>query len=128
MSQQEKVVSQALNVFGKPMQICGLEPITGFYRDGFCHIGKGDFGVHGVCAIMNEDFLIYTKAQGNDLSTPRPEYGFVGLKPGDAWCLCANRWLEAYEDGKAPKLKLESCHAVLLEALPLSVLKTFSAN
>jgi len=128
MSNQAKVVSQALNVFGKPMEICCLEPITGFYRDGFCHFGKHDFGVHGVCAVMTQAFLSYSKAQGNDLSTPRPEYGFQGLKPGDAWCLCAGRWVEAYEEGKAPKLKLASCHAVLLESVSLTILKTFSAD
>ena len=126
MSEQTKVVSQALNVFGKPMEICCLEPITGFYRDGFCHFGEQDFGVHGVCAIMDAEFLAYTQAQGNDLSTPRPEFGFEGLKPGDAWCLCASRWLEAYEHGKAPKLKLKSCHIVLLESLSLSILKAFA--
>jgi len=126
MSEHTNVVSQALNVFGKPMEICCLEPITGFYRDGFCHFGENDYGVHGVCAVMTEAFLAYTKEQGNDLSTPRPEYGFVGLKPGDAWCLCASRWVEAYKDAKAPKLKLQSCHSVLLDSVPLTILKTFA--
>lgn len=128
MNKSSKAVSQARNVFGKPMQICCLEPITGFYRDGFCHFGEQDYGVHGVCAVMTDEFLTYTKQQGNDLSTPMPAYGFVGLKAGDAWCLCASRWLEAYHDDMAPKLKLESCHEVLLDALPLEVLKTFAAE
>ena len=124
----ENVVSQVLNVLGKPMQVCCLEPVTGYYRDGFCHFGEQDIGVHGVCAVMTDEFLAYTKAQGNDLSTPMPQYGFVGLKAGDAWCLCASRWVEAYHDGKAPKLKLKSCHAVLLESLPLDALKTFAVD
>ena len=128
MSHQKKVGTQALNVFGKPMKICSLKPLTGFYRDGSCRIGGRDVGVHGVCAIMTEEFLIYTKAQGNDLSTPLPEYGFDGLNPGDAWCLCVNRWLEAYKAGSAPKLKLESCHAILLESVSLETLQAFSAE
>jgi len=128
MNKTANVVSQTRNVFGKPMQICCLEPATGYYRDGFCHFGEDDFGVHGVCVVMNAEFLAFSKEHGNDLSTSIPEYGFVGLKPGDAWCLCADRWIQAYNHGMAPKLKLESCHNILLELVPLEVLQQFAAD
>jgi len=128
MNKPENVVSQTRNVFGKPMKICCLEPITGYYRDGFCHFGEDDFGVHGACVVVDEDFLAFSKEHGNDLSTPIPEYGFVGLKPGDAWCLCADRWIQAYNQGVAPKLKLESCHQVLLDLVPLEVLQQYAAD
>lgn len=115
--------SPPLNVLGSPLQLCCLDPKTGFYRDGFCRTDDWDRGRHVVCAEMTESFLTYTRSQGNDLSTPRPEYDFPGLKPGDHWCLCALRWREAWEDGVAPPVVLESCHAKALEMIPLEVLE-----
>jgi uncharacterized protein (DUF2237 family) len=98
------------NVLGGPLQSCSLEPLTGFYRNGCCDTGPGDLGSHTVCAIVTPEFLAFSKAQGNDLSTPRPEFGFAGLKPGDRWCLCAPRWQEAFKAGKAPQVILAATH------------------
>jgi len=92
-----------------------MDPLTGFMRDGYCRLGPNDHGVHTVCAVMTDDFLKFTKAVGNDLSTPRPEYGFPGLKAGDSWCLCAARWQEAFEAGHAPPVILEATHLSTLE-------------
>lgn len=103
------------NVLATPLQPCCTDPMTGFYRTGTCQTGPRDTGSHVVCAIMTEEFLSYTKAQGNDLSTPRPEYDFPGLKPGDGWCLCALRWKEAYDAGVAPPVKLEATHEAALK-------------
>lgn len=105
----------AKNVLGTDLEICGTEPLTGFYRNGCCDTGTDDQGRHIVCAEVTETFLAYSKEQGNDLSTPRPEFGFAGLTPGDRWCLCADRWLEAFEAGMAPKVVLEATHALALE-------------
>lgn len=112
----------ASNVLGGPLAVCGTDPVTGFYRDGCCHTGPDDIGVHTVCAVMTEDFLAFTASRGNDLSTPRPEFGFAGLKPGDGWCLCAARWLEAFEAGSAPKVRLRATHARTLDIVPLGAL------
>lgn len=103
-----------LNVMGGPLTACSTSPLTGFYRNGCCHTGPDDRGVHTVCAVMTADFLAFSKARGNDLSTPRPEYSFPGLKPGDQWCLCAARWREAFEAGKAPKVVLAATHIATL--------------
>ena len=105
----------ARSVLGKDLESCCYEPLTGYYRDGFCHTGAGDSGVHTVCAVMSDAFLKFSREQGNDLSTPRPEYEFPGLTAGDRWCLCASRWKEAYDAGMAPKVVLESTHASTLE-------------
>ncbi len=113
----------AKNVLGEPLQPCSLDPLTGYYRDGCCNTGAGDFGAHVVCAEMTAAFLSYTKAQGNDLSTPVPAYRFPGLKPGDRWCLCASRWREALEDGVAPPVILASTHAAALEVVNLADLQ-----
>lgn len=113
------------NVLGGALIACSLLPLTGFYRDGCCKTGPEDHGTHTVCAKMTEEFLTYTKSKGNDLSTPRPEYNFPGLKPGDFWCLCALRWKEALQAGKAPKLKLEATHEKTLEFLELETLKDY---
>jgi uncharacterized protein len=121
-------VSVAKNVLGTPLKPCCFNPQTGFYRDGFCHTGPEDLGLHTACVVVNEPFLSYSKAQGNDLSTPHPEWNFPGLKPGDAWCVCALRWVQAYEDGMAAPLILEACHESLLEQVPLEVLKQFDAK
>lgn len=108
------------NVLGGALVLCGTDPLTGFRRDGFCRCGEDDFGVHSVCAVMTPEFLQYTKAQGNDLSTPRG--GFPGLKPNDRWCLCAGRWKEAARAGMAPKVVLESTSSITLETVPLDLL------
>ena len=115
-----------LNVFGEPLIACCYEPLTGFMRDGFCHIHKADQGSHLVCAQMTESFLTYSKSVGNDLSTPWPAYQFPGLKPGDFWCLCALRWKEAYLSGNAPQVKLEACSEKVLEHIDLSTLVLFA--
>ncbi len=117
-----------LNVFGKPLQSCSMQPLTGFYRDGHCTTGSSDAGRHVVCANVTQPFLEYSQAQGNDLTTPRPEHGFPGLKPGDAWCLCAARWLEAYEAGAAPPVNLASTHAKALEVIPRNILMAYAMN
>ncbi len=118
---------QALNVLGEPLQQCGCAPMTGWYRDGYCHTDAADLGRHTVCCVVNETFLSYTRAQGNDLSTPAPAFGFPGLRPGDHWCVCAARWLEAYEDGMAPPVRLAACERTTLEIIPLEVLRSCAA-
>jgi uncharacterized protein (DUF2237 family) len=119
---------RALNVLGKPLQPCSVDPLTGFYRNGCCETGPQDFGMHTVCAVMTPEFLAFSKAVGNDLSTPMPEYGFAGLKPGDRWCLCAPRWKEALDAGAAPQLVLEATHEETLAIVPLGVLKDHAAD
>jgi uncharacterized protein len=103
------------NILGEDLASCSTDPMTGYYRDGCCKTGPGDMGVHTVCAVMTEDFLSFSKAQGNDLSTPKPEWRFPGLKPGDRWCLCAPRWQEAHEAGMAPKVVAAATHIATLE-------------
>ena len=112
-----------LNVLGTPLQPCCFAPLTGFYRDGSCHTGPEDTGRHLVCVLITTEFLTFSKEVGNDLSTPRPEYEFVGLKDGDWWCLCVLRWKEAYLHGVAPQVKLESIHRDALRYVPLEEFK-----
>jgi len=120
---------KAKNVLGGELEMCCNTPVTGFYRDGFCTTGHEDFGVHVVCAEVTEEFLVYTKAQGNDLSTPLPSpSSFPGLKPGDKWCLCASRWKEAYDAGAAPNVVLESTHEKALKFVSLEILKGLEAK
>ena len=114
------------NVLGENLQICCKNPMTGFYRDGTCNTGPNDLGSHVVCAEMTAEFLAYTKAQGNDLSTPKPMYQFPGLKPGDRWCLCASRWKEAHDDGVAPNVVLASTHEAALGTVSLDVLQQYA--
>jgi uncharacterized protein (DUF2237 family) len=116
----------ALNVLGGALQPCSLDPMTGFYRDGCCNTGADDFGVHVVCARMTDEFLEFSKAAGNDLSTPQP--GFAGLAAGDQWCLCASRWKEAFDAGMAPAVVLEATHASVLEWVELAELKEHGAG
>ena len=116
----------ARNVLGGELKPCSVDPVTGFYRNGCCETGPHDLGLHTVCAVMTEAFLAYSKAAGNDLSTPHPEYAFPGLKPGDRWCLCAPRWKEALDAGMAPMLVLESTHEETLAIVPLGVLKDYA--
>ena len=117
----------ARNVLGGELASCSTSPMTGFYRNGCCETGPHDTGMHTVCAVMTAEFLAFAKAAGNDLSTPRPEFAFPGLKPGDRWCLCAPRWKEALDAGMAPQLVLEACHEETLAIVPLGVLKDFAA-
>ena len=119
---------QQYNVLGGVLIPCSTSPMTGFYRDGCCATGPEDRGVHTVCALMSDDFLNFSKSQGNDLSTPRPEYGFDGLKPGDYWCLCAMRWEQARQAGKAPKIKLAATNRVTLALVPLDVLRAYALD
>lgn len=116
------------NVLGTELQSCCTDPMTGFYRTGKCETDWQDRGAHVVCSEMTEAFLTYTKAKGNDLSTPRPEYGFPGLKPGDKWCLCALRWKEAMEAGVAPLVHLESTHVAALKYVSLEDLQRHDVN
>src|SRR5271163_3448783 len=111
------------NVLGGLIGVCSNDPMTGFFRNGCCETSPQDLGSHTVCAVMTAEFLAFSKAQGNDLSTPRPEFGFAGLKPGDRWCLCAPRWQEAFAAGKAPKVVLEATHRGALEFCELADLK-----
>ena len=113
----------SLNVLGEPLSPCSTDPMTGFFRDGCCNTCKEDVGIHSVCVEVNSAFLQFSKAEGNDLITPRLEWGFPGLKPGDRWCLCAGRWLEAHRKGAAPAVFLNSTHARTLEIVPLHLLK-----
>lgn len=119
---------QRLNVLGGPLADCSHDPKTGFYRTGCCDTGPEDRGVHTVCSVMTAEFLSFTTSRGNDLSTPRPEYGFPGLRPGDRWCLCAARWLEAYEAGSAPQVVLAATHARTLDIVPLAALTAHAAD
>lgn len=114
----------SVNVLGEPLQLCSASPETGFFRDGHCNTCVEDAGSHTVCAIMTAEFLAFSKYVGNDLSTPRPEFDFAGLKAGDSWCLCASRFLEAYDEGCAPGVHLEATHRRALEIVPLDVLKS----
>jgi uncharacterized protein (DUF2237 family) len=114
---------QQRNVFGEPIGVCSAKPLTGFYRTGCCETGPEDVGVHTVCVQVTVEFLAFSKARGNDLSTPHPEFGFAGLNPGDRWCLCAERWQEALEAGAAPRVVLAATHEDTLKIVRLADLK-----
>ncbi len=114
---------ESKNVLGGPLAVCGEDPKTGFYRKGCCDTGPEDIGSHTVCSVVTARFLEFSKAAGNDLSTPRPQLGFPGLKPGDRWCVCASRWKEAMEAGYAPPVVLEATHTAALDIIPLASLK-----
>lgn len=116
------------NVYGEALATCGSDPVTGFYRDGCCNTGHDDKGIHTVCARVTETFLDYSRAQGNDLSTPNPMMGFQGLKPGDRWCLCAGRWLEAHRAGVAPGVYLRATHEETLAMIPREVLEQYALD
>ncbi len=117
------MANTAKNVLGTTLKSCSTDPMTGFYRDGCCNTGGEDSGVHTICVRVTEEFLKFSRSRGNDLSTPRPEYGFPGLVPGDQWCLCAMRWKEAYDAGCAPQVLLESTHILTLEFVGLAALR-----
>jgi len=118
----------ALNVYGKTLKVCSTKPLTGFYRSGKCQTGEDDYGTHIACAIVDDTFLQYSKSMGNDLITPFPERNFPGLVSGDQWCLCISRWVEAMEQGVAPKLDLEATHQKALEFVSLETLKEYNAK
>ena len=122
------VVDEPLNVFDEPLLSCSEDPVTGFFRDGCCNTNDQDAGSHTVCIAVTEEFLQYSRFAGNDLSTPMPEFGFPGLEPGDRWCLCAPRWLEAYEKDMAPRIFLTRTHKRALETVPMSVLRQYAAD
>ena len=117
-----------INVLGQELQSCSLDPLTGYYRTGCCENHGDDPGMHVVCAVMTDQFLEFSKAAGNDLSTPMPQYGFAGLRDGDQWCLCAPRWLEAFEAGAAPKVRLSATHISALEYSSLADLRAHAVD
>jgi Uncharacterized protein conserved in bacteria len=121
------MAGMAQNVLGTELAPCSFEPLTGFYRNGCCDTGGEDTGVHAVCVVMTAEFLEFSRAAGNDLATPMPEYGFAGLVPGNRWCLCADRWVEAFDAGMAPKVVLEATHARVLEWASLDDLRAHAA-
>lgn len=116
------------NVLGGPLEPCGVDPLTGFYRNGCCSTGPEDVGSHTVCAVVSREFLAYSSAVGNDLVTPRPAYDFPGLNPGDRWCVVAARWLQAYQAGFAPPVVLAATHERALEIVPLDLLRQHAAD
>ncbi|MEZ5714138.1 MAG: DUF2237 domain-containing protein [Paracoccaceae bacterium] len=118
---------QPVNVLGGVLAPCSRDPLTGYFRDGFCNTCDTDFGSHTVCCIVTAEFLAFEKYVGNDLTTPRPEFGFAGLKPGDGWCVCASRFLQAADEGCAPRVRLEATHGRALEIVPLDVLEAHAA-
>jgi len=121
-------VTEGQNVIGGPLEPCGADPVTGFYRDGCCNTGPEDVGNHTVCAVVTAEFLAHQKAVGNDLSTPMPRYGFAGLHPGDRWCVCAARWRQAYDDGAAAPVVLAATHERALEAVALDMLRDHAVD
>jgi hypothetical protein len=129
MDEVQALLQEAsLNVLGLPLEVCSLEPLTGYTRSGRCETGPQDRGTHTVCARVTADFLAFSRARGNDLVTPVPEYGFPGLKPGDRWCLCATRWVEALEAGVAPPLALQATNARTLQVVDLDTLKAHALD
>lgn len=118
-------MSEALNVYGRPLAVCSSDPLTGYFRDGKCRGCSEDLGQHTVCVHLTEEFLEYTRSQGNDLSTPMPQYGFPGLKPGDRWCVCLSRWHEARKNGVEAALDLEATHFSVLEYFTIEDLENF---
>jgi uncharacterized protein len=122
------VAGDAVNVLGRPLAPCSYEPLTGYFRDGCCRTDPTDQGLHVVCVVVTADFLAFSRARGNDLSTPRPEYRFPGLKPGDRWCLCALRWLEALQAGMAPEVVLEATHVNTLGVVTLDQLRAYAVD
>lgn len=119
---------ESVNVFGEALESCSENPMTGFFRDGCCNTSAQDAGSHTVCVALTQEFLEYSRFRGNDLSTPMPQYGFPGLQPGDLWCLCAARWLEAYHHGMAPKVHLRRTHRRALDIVPLDVLRKYAVD
>ncbi len=128
MKPQEIVKEKSVNVFGESLMPCSHNPVTGFFRDGSCNTCKEDAGSHTVCIEASIEFLEYSRFAGNDLSTPMPEFGFPGIKAGDRWCLCAARWLQAHQQGMAPRVYLSRTHRNALEIVPLEILKQYAID
>lgn len=126
MSYHPEPQNNQANVLGTSLASCCFAPLTGYYRNGFCHTGSNDLGQHTVCAKMTAEFLTFSAERGNDLSTPLPEYNFAGLAPNDFWCVCALRWIEALDYGVAPPIKLEACHESLLDLVDIETLKHYA--
>ncbi len=121
-------MDESVNIFGEPLETCGEDPMTGFFRDGCCNTSEQDFGSHTVCVEVSDDFLQFSRSRGNDLITPMPEYGFPGLRAGDRWCLCAARWLEAQQAEMAPRVFLRRTHQRALEVVPIDLLRQYAAD
>ena len=119
---------ESINVFGEPLEACSQNPVTGFFRNGCCDTCADDLGSHTVCVVMTREFLTYSLEKGNDLTTPRPEFEFPGLRAGDQWCLCASRWLEAHAAGKAPKLRLRSTHQAATEIIDIQTMRQYAVD
>ena len=128
MSTTDTEMDDPINVLGEPLSMCSERPMSGFFRDGHCNTCAQDLGSHTVCIEANKEFLEFSRFRGNDLSTPAPEFGFPGVKPGDRWCLCAARWLEAHEHGRAPKVFLTCTHKRALDIVPLELLRKFALD
>jgi uncharacterized protein len=122
------MMEPSINVLGGPLEVCSKSPMTGFFRNGCCDTAASDYGVHTVCAVMTKEFLALSKYLGNDLSTPQPEHGFAGLKPGDQWCLCAGRFLQAHQEGAAPQVRLAATHKRTLTVVPLEILQLYATS
>lgn len=121
-------MDEPLSVLDEPLVLCGDNPVTGFFRDGYCNTCEEDVGSHTVCIEASKEFLEYSRFKGNDLSTPMPEFGFKGLRPGNSWCLCAARWLEAHEDNMAPRVHLTKTHKRALDVVPFELLKKYATD
>jgi uncharacterized protein (DUF2237 family) len=121
-------MDKSVNVFGETLEVCCENPITGFYRDGKCNTNKNDAGSHTVCIKVTKEFLEYSKSRGNDLSTPIPEFDFKGLKPGNSWCVCASRWLEAEKNNMAPRIHLQRTHIKAIDIVPMALLKKYAVD
>lgn len=121
-------IEPSVSVLGGKLEECSRDPMTGFFRNGCCDTAASDRGMHTVCAVMTAEFLALSRYLGNDLSTPHPEVGFTGLKPGDRWCLCAGRFLQAHEEGAAPQVNLRATHRRTLTVVPLDVLELYAAG
>ena len=126
--QDEFELETSINVFDEPLKPCSDDPLTGFFRDGCCNTSKQDTGSHTICVEVSKDFLEYSRFKGNDLSTPIPEFDFKGLKPGNSWCLCALRWIEAEKDNMAPRIHLKRTHIKALDIVPIDLLKKYAVD
>ncbi len=121
-------MDDTINVLGEPLVPCGEDPVTGFFRDGYCNTCDDDTGSHTVCIEASQEFLEFSRFRGNDLSTPAPKHGFPGLKPGDTWCVCAARWLEAHQHGRAPRVYVTRTHQRALEIVPMELLREYAVD